>query len=166
MVPVQIMCPICQKSEETIFYALISYSIAAQCWQRLLAGVRSIVAAKFYSWFDQILQRYSKGKCREAVMLCWGLWKARNKLVWNQKYATVDGVLISSMSCLVQWNSAQNRGSKASFPVFKAGDRVEFWVKPQENTIKVTVDAAIFHDRATFGYDIVALRLLRGRSDG
>ncbi|KAM6577669.1 hypothetical protein CsatB_029506 [Cannabis sativa] len=64
---------------------------------RLLAGVRSIVAIDFCSWFDQILQR-----------------------------------------CI-----SPNRVSKASFPVFKAGDGAEFRVKPQENTIKTTVDVVI-----------------------
>uniref|UniRef100_A0A803Q238 Uncharacterized protein n=1 Tax=Cannabis sativa TaxID=3483 RepID=A0A803Q238_CANSA len=56
---------------------------------RLLIGVR-IVATDFCSWFDQILQRCSKDKYAEVIMLCWELWKAQNELVWNQKYATID----------------------------------------------------------------------------
>lgn len=63
----------------------------------------------------------------------------------------MDGVIISSMSCLVEWKSAQNRGAEASFSVFQASDGAKFWVKPQEIRIKIIVDATIFRDRAAFG---------------
>ncbi|KAF4378858.1 hypothetical protein G4B88_008328 [Cannabis sativa] len=84
---------------------------------RLMALVVGIAHGRIMvstRWFDQILQKCSKDKYAEVVMLCWGLWKAQNELVWNQKYATVDVIFISYVICLVQWKSAQNRVARDS----------------------------------------------------
>lgn len=39
---------------------------------------------------------------------------------------------------------------------FVAGDGVSLWVKPQEDTIKVSVDAAVFTEFSVFGICMVA----------
>lgn len=58
------------------------------------------------------------------------------------------------MQYLVQWRNAQVLCSSALSQISVIGDGAATWVKPQENIIKVTVDAAIFEGQ--FGFGIVA----------
>ncbi|KAL8146388.1 hypothetical protein AgCh_004218 [Apium graveolens] len=81
---------------------------------------------------------------------------ARNDLVWNRKYPKVYKVVADAKQYLAQWNAAQGRLTSTSLtPVF-AGDGAQFWVKPNPNIVKMIVDAAIFADRGTYGFGLVA----------
>lgn len=44
----------------------------------------------------------------------------------------------------------------AQFPKDIKRDGVVNWIKPQEDTIKVTVDAALFEDKSAYGFGFTA----------
>uniref|UniRef100_A0A803P8P2 RNase H type-1 domain-containing protein n=1 Tax=Cannabis sativa TaxID=3483 RepID=A0A803P8P2_CANSA len=56
----------------------------------------------------------------------------------------------------VQWKKAQDVATIARFPTGMVGDGAESWVKPQENIIKVSIDATTFGENSTFEFGIVA----------
>lgn len=47
---------------------------------------------------------------------------------------------------LSQWKVAQDRNFKVPFQPLLAGDGATYWEKPRQDTVKITVDAAVFSD--------------------
>ncbi|XP_074377686.1 uncharacterized protein LOC141719203 [Apium graveolens] len=92
----------------------------------------------------------------ESVTLFWAIWRARNDLVWNQKSSTVNKIVASAKQSLTQWILAQNRSYNTLLQPQVKGDGVSYWVNPQLNTFKVSVDPAIFEDREEVGFGLVA----------
>lgn len=60
------------------------------------------------------------------------------------------------MQYLVHWNNTHFATYISQFPYESIRDGVVKWVKPQIDTIKVTVDAALFEDNSAFGFGLVA----------
>ncbi|XP_074336592.1 uncharacterized protein LOC141673750 [Apium graveolens] len=77
-VPVQLTCPVCSTTEETIFHALVSTPFATQCWQRIVGGNPFGSTDNFKDWFSNILATFSSEKCGEVFMFCWAIWRARD----------------------------------------------------------------------------------------
>ncbi|KAL8097023.1 uncharacterized protein LOC141684882 [Apium graveolens] len=155
-VPVVACCPVCDGESESIIHALVLCPVAAQCWHKAFPEQSAMVATDFFSWLDQALYKLDAWKRSEAVTLCWAVWKARNEKVWNQRMARIDAVVSSAAQYLKQWKEAQGRSSILPSQPFVASDGVSLWVKPQEDTIKVSVDAAVFSDFSAFGIGMVA----------
>lgn len=40
------------------------------------------------------------------MLLCWKIWKEKNKVVWNDKRASAEVVVASTRTGREQWNSA------------------------------------------------------------
>lgn len=77
-------------------------------------------------------------------------------MVWNKKFTQLNFVIASAKQYLVQWKYAQNISSVSSFPKLIEGDGASVWAKPQMSKIKVSVDAALFSERHSFGIGMVA----------
>ncbi|XP_063939145.1 uncharacterized protein LOC135148333 [Daucus carota subsp. sativus] len=95
-------------------------------------------------------------KCAQVFMVCWTIWRARNDLVWNQKYTKVGRIVAEAMQHLTQWNIAQSRWSQASLRPDVEGDGASVWARPLPNKVKVSVDAAVFNDRDAVGFGLIA----------
>lgn len=106
-VPVPVTCPVCTAGDETILHALVSCEFAAQCWYTILGDYSQYPATNFKDWFDHLLLAHNKERWGDFVMLCWGIWKARNELVWQQRRSQVRYVVNSTENYFVQWKNAQ-----------------------------------------------------------
>lgn len=155
-VPFLSTCPVCDGENETILHALVLCPIAAQCWQKAFPEVSTVRSADFFNWFDQVLARLNAVRRAEAATLCWAMWNARNDKVWKQRKARINAIVSSSSQYLKQWKEAQSRSSNLLSQPYLAGDGASLWVKPQEKTIKVSVDAAVFSEFSAFGIGMVA----------
>lgn len=76
-------------------------------------------------------------------------------MVWNTVHAHANSVVISAHYHLKQWREAQLWSSKALFSYNSEGDGAETWVKPQNDVIKVTADAATF-EQGAYGFGLIA----------
>ncbi|XP_074342100.1 uncharacterized protein LOC141679517 [Apium graveolens] len=92
----------------------------------------------------------------EVVVVCWAIWRARNDLVWNQKFSTPNRVVAAAKQFLTQWKLSQSRSNVALNQPQVEGDGASSWVRPQTNSVKVSTDAAIFEDRESVGFGLVA----------
>ncbi|XP_074348990.1 uncharacterized protein LOC141688433 [Apium graveolens] len=155
-VPVLSICPVCEGENETICHALVLCPVAIQCWQKAFPEICTVSGVDFFSWFDQVLSRLNAARSAEAATLCWAVWNARNDKVWKQRKARINAVVSSATQYLKQWKEAQSRSSILLSQPFLVGDGVSLWVKPQEETIKVSVDAAVFSEFSAFGIGLVA----------
>ncbi|WOG89983.1 hypothetical protein DCAR_0209224 [Daucus carota subsp. sativus] len=155
-VPVQVWCPVCKEEPETILHSLVTCTFAWQCWLALRVNISWDQNMDFSSWMNIVLSTGTSKQRAEAVMLCWAIWRARNDLIWNQKFSTVNKVVAAAKQNLTQWILAQSRSSHTLLQPQVKGDGGTIWVKPQPNTVKVSVDAAIFEDKEEVGFGLVA----------
>ncbi|KAK1379946.1 hypothetical protein POM88_026690 [Heracleum sosnowskyi] len=81
-VPVEGTCKVCRSDVESIYHCLIWCNFARSCWAIVgLDGVGNQYSS-FQSWMEEVSNTCLE-KLELAGMLCWGIWKARNELVWN-----------------------------------------------------------------------------------
>lgn len=68
----------------------------------------------------------------------------------------MNRVVAETKQYLTQWKMAQSRSTNALLRPQADGDGDVVWAKPQPDTVKVTVDAAIFENRDETGFGVVA----------
>lgn len=109
----------------------------------------------FCHWMEEVLETLDEEKAARVVMICWSIWRARNEVVWNQMWRSVEEVVSFAMLTLNHYLAAQDVGSIPSLNPLQEGDGAERWAKPVLNTIKINVDAAIFEAEKHFGFACV-----------
>ena len=57
---------------------------------------------------------------------------------------------------LAEWKHAQPFSSQALYQVVELGDGADKWVKPLNDEVKITVDAAMFAEEAAYGVGMLA----------
>ncbi|XP_074351398.1 uncharacterized protein LOC141690503 [Apium graveolens] len=150
------LCPVCSTDVETIEHAIFLCPFVVQCCVALNKAIRCALGLSFSQWLENTLALCNKEQQAEIVTLCWAIWRARNEVVCNKKSSTVNRVVAETKQYLTQWKLAQSRSTNALLQPQADGDGIVVWVKPQPDTVKVTVDAAIFENRDEIGFGVVA----------
>lgn len=91
-----------------------------------------------------------------TIMLCWSIWRARNDLVWSNRRWSAIKIVAKAWEYLSQRISALSRHVGAPIQPQVKGDGAIFWVKPQLNAVKVTIDAAVVENEGKSGIGLVA----------
>lgn len=168
-VPVTAMCPICGGEEETVLHALVVRPLTNSCWHRRDRTYQGVDADSFGGWLKLTLDRSKKEDHAEIVSLCWSIWNARNQFVWDNKKASVDGLLASMRQYLVEWSNTQKFSTQALYQFVEHGDGARVWVRPKIGAVKVTVDAATFAENSSYGIGVLARNdtgeVIYGRSE-
>ncbi|XP_030502811.1 uncharacterized protein LOC115717981 [Cannabis sativa] len=111
-------------------------------WEERFGGE----AVVFGSWFDNVCKGQPVDRIEGLAMLFWGVWGARNDLVWSNKVLSIERVVNAAITYLDSWKNAQlkSRGvSPRSGPITSG---CEQWAKPYFGEIKVNCDASVFGD--------------------
>ncbi|KAM6543577.1 hypothetical protein CsatB_008024 [Cannabis sativa] len=140
---------------ESTSHDFISCPIALACWRRL--GVTFVFdpGGSFRSWLELLFQSLSEEIVCSVSMTCWAIWKARNKIIWKKKSSSVTEIIAYVNKTLNQWKKAQDKITFNSLCLENKGDGAELWSKPEENSIKINVDATTFEQENKCGFDIV-----------
>ena len=146
----------CLDREETTLHCLIQCDFAEACRQGAGFGNALDDFDNFADWLQGAMNMYDNLRLAKLVMLLWSVWKARNTVVWHDTYLHVDEVIRTAQITLDQWLEAQLRNFTPSVVSLNARDGSELWTKPDINTIKINVDAALFNDKHYFGFGCVA----------
>ncbi|XP_060969090.1 uncharacterized protein LOC133036597 [Cannabis sativa] len=156
-VHVSSLCLLCNREDETVFHIMVSCTFTKSCLDKVLGGsVGRGEAVVFGSWFDNVCKVQPMDRIERLAMLLWGVWRARNDLVWNNKALSVERVVNAAITYLDSWKNAQleNRVvSPISGPITFG---CEQWAKPCFGEIKVNCDAAVFEDDNSFGLGWIA----------
>ncbi|XP_074346940.1 uncharacterized protein LOC141685753 [Apium graveolens] len=131
-----VICLVCNVEEETIFHVLVSCPFAFQCWSNRGTVCQSSSGMEFNVWLDRMFHMNNKEDHGEIVSLCWGIWKARNNVVWNQNKSEVNFVVYSTREYLAEWKSAQVFSTKTLYQDIENGDGATSWVKPKKDEVK------------------------------
>ena len=87
-VDVNLVCPMCQNSAETVLHILVECSFASACNQLVLDQAIQEEFHTFADWLHLVFEQCRSEKIRVLVMVCWMIWKSRNDLggVWLEVY--------------------------------------------------------------------------------
>ncbi|KAM6583555.1 hypothetical protein CsatB_010557 [Cannabis sativa] len=155
-VPVNTRCPLCEEMDETIAHVLLSCRLVKMVWERVGIGTADIAAGTvFLDWCVSNFTQLAAEKQCLAAAICWAVWGARNDVVWQGKSFNISAIIVSAKSYLDQWKHAQKTQIESLWSTLQDYDGMERWVKPQENSIKINVDAAIFERQNQFGCALV-----------
>ncbi|XP_074347377.1 uncharacterized protein LOC141686227 [Apium graveolens] len=121
----------------------------------LMLMLRWGLYSDFKTWMENVMNVADAKKKAVIITICWALWRNRNDLVWNQRHASVNKTVAAAKQLLSQWSLAQNRSTSALLQPALEGDEACIWVNPQQNTVKVTVDAAVFEDKDAMGFGLI-----------
>lgn len=155
-VPILTHCPMCNNNEETTMHCLARCNFAQACICEAGFGNTLDSSEDFEGWLNVTLSSYSRLEAAELVMSLWSIWKARNMVVWHGTYLHIDEVVRTATITLDQWRDAQAKNFVPSSVIMQSLDGKEHWMKPERNTIKVNVDAAIFKEENSYGFGYVA----------
>lgn len=154
MVHVCLECPLCGVAKETTNHCLIHCLFAKVCW--------STICPEFYDslistqgWFEYVFD-HLRHKADLICMVCWGIWKARNEAVWEDKSPRAGVVVNFTRAHPTQWKQVQVKGSIV--PISQAGPagNLERWTKPRSNCVKINCDSAMFPSSGCFGIGWIA----------
>ncbi|KAM6542808.1 hypothetical protein CsatB_007255 [Cannabis sativa] len=150
------LCPVCHASPETVSHILLSCNFATSCWNHIGLPAGVYLDHSFASWLDSLFTILDEDRVCSLSMVCWSLWKARNSIVWKDKVLTTANVVTSARIALDHWRKAQDNNSLSHIYSGNCDDGTELWTKPDINTIKINVDAALFTSDNQYGYGMVA----------
>lgn len=54
----------------------------------------------FYQWIGEVLEQGDAETAAKVIMLYWSIWTARNEIVWNQRWRSVNEVVAFAMLTL------------------------------------------------------------------
>ncbi|XP_062103683.1 uncharacterized protein LOC133814782 [Humulus lupulus] len=154
-VQVSLFCPFCEVYNETMLHCLVTCSFSRMCW--VYAGLDNYNGdvVTFGSWIRGVLGRVDVGVAALVLMICWSLWNARNGIVWQQRTSSVEYIVKSARIYLDQWLKAQDNNFFLSLGPTYPGDGLELWTKPDVNSVKINIDAAIFTNEFKLGLGAV-----------
>ncbi|KAM6583925.1 hypothetical protein CsatB_010927 [Cannabis sativa] len=155
-VPVNTRCPLCEEMDETISHILLTCRVVKLAWERVGIGTMVVAAGSvFMDWCRLVFTPLTAEKQELAAALCWAIWGARNDVVWQGKPFSISTIIVSAKGYLDQWKFAQKTQIESLWSNLQDCDGMERWIKPQGNSIKINVDAAIFERQNRFGSAMV-----------
>ncbi|KAM6557738.1 hypothetical protein CsatB_004757 [Cannabis sativa] len=155
-VPVNTRCPLCEEMDETISHILLTCRVVKLAWERVGIGTMVVAAGSvFMDWCRLVFTPLTAEKQELAAALCWAIWGARNDVVWQGKPFIISTIIVSAKGYLDQWKFAQKTQIESFWSNLQDCDGMERWIKPQGNSIKINVDAAIFERQNRFGSAMV-----------
>ncbi|XP_074323246.1 uncharacterized protein LOC141660181 [Apium graveolens] len=125
------------------------------CWLAIKVDTQGRVFADFGTWLEDILQAVNARESAAIISLCWAIWRNRNDIVWNQRFSSVNKTVAAAKQYLTQWSLAQSRSSVVLLQPVHEGDGDVVWANPQQNSVKVSVDAAVFEDKEGSGFGLI-----------
>lgn len=97
-VPVDGLCPRCSVEPETTLHCLVGCAFAQSCWRYACFQVDDHTHSTFASWLGHFFKQQEEDARLLGAMICYTVWRARNDVVWNQKYVSASSVI---------WNAKQ-----------------------------------------------------------
>ncbi|KAL8098499.1 hypothetical protein AgCh_031317 [Apium graveolens] len=150
------LCPVCQEDAESVLHCLVQCRYAAFCWRIFKPDLCITEYRDFVDWLDQMLRNQPVNTSGKIITLCWSVWRARNGLIWNQRSWNSMRIVAKAWEYLSQWKSAQGRYQSAPLQPPVQEDGAVYWVKPQHEVVKITVDAAIMEHQGVSGIGLIA----------
>lgn len=75
------------------FIAFVTYPIPVQCWS--MSGFDSIAQKDidFFTWMQDMVQKYTRDELSRIIMVYLSLWKNRNDILWSQHSVELSDIV-------------------------------------------------------------------------
>eukprot|EP00253_Pinus_taeda_P016222 PITA_16222 len=97
-------CPLCKKYSETIFHLFLGFPFTKKVWeevQKLLKKQLSWEGGTILAAWEQWWSHRLEGNMRNLPpIICWGVWIARNRSIFNDKTLPVEAIAIQRSAIL------------------------------------------------------------------
>ncbi|CAH9075014.1 unnamed protein product [Cuscuta epithymum] len=106
----------------------------------------------FEMWVERLMNNHNEERCSKFIMLIWGLWNARNTILWQQVYTPPQSIVAGALTFLEGWQQAQGTNRKSQNQL----QTTVRWVKPDEGRVKINTDAAVKTGSGSMGLEWIA----------
>nr|GMC53588.1 uncharacterized protein LOC109159918 [Ipomoea batatas] len=98
-------------------------------------------------WLKDKFDSLTTFELTHFITICWGIWNARNKNIWNKVDSLPKLVVQHSLSYLKEWKSVRTPPLSA---ICSQRNQVK-WVKPSNGFLKLNIDASVHSDTSHVG---------------
>ncbi|XP_019163544.1 PREDICTED: uncharacterized protein LOC109159890 [Ipomoea nil] len=148
-VKIEVICPLCRQSPETLHHILCKCSETIPLWQNLAVTLPDL-SEDFAAWFIGCLSNPDTSVTLKCIAIWWSIWQGRNAVVWSRKVRQPAQVHAKVARLLHEW------AQMAEFEVGGVDGQ------PSEHTdqglsidsLHIFVDAAVFPESHEASYGI------------
>lgn len=158
-IDVPIICPVCERDVEHLLHVFFDCSFASQCWQKTNFDPDVLNVDSAPSWLLTKLCVEGDDNIISIAQALWGIWFARNKLVWEKSKLSPSVVMDISSKNIKEWQEAMERKRERCNGAKSRGvqPRKEIkWEAPQPGWLKLNVDASLVPGTGSFAVGMVA----------
>lgn len=119
----------------------------------MYGNVRSMEGATVQDWLLRVSGTWSQRDFTAIVVICWNLWFARNRRVWEEEVHASRDVVERSRRYVEQYWAVLLRKKPAAG--VKRARTSEIWYPPAEGHLKVNIDGAVFAEEHCTGVGVV-----------
>ncbi|KAL0375713.1 UNVERIFIED_CONTAM: hypothetical protein Scaly_0688900 [Sesamum calycinum] len=139
---------------ESLDHLLINCSFARQVWA--LSYLPWKIISRSYSclddWMRSVCSGLSANESDRFLVICWTIWKSRNKLMMEGKTQRALEVILSADRFLFEFKELNTQMAPSTSP-----QRTEqMWLPPPCEFVKINFDGATFNFQTAMGVGIVA----------
>ncbi|XP_060969742.1 uncharacterized protein LOC115713577 [Cannabis sativa] len=115
------------RDVETTFHLMVTCPFTMACLERGLGFSFLSGDDDFGYWFESFCNAHPGDGIDKMAMILWGVWGARNDLLWNKKLASVERVVSAAVTYLELWKVAQLKNGDVSTSTSHASAGSELW---------------------------------------
>ncbi|CAH9075012.1 unnamed protein product [Cuscuta epithymum] len=123
-----------------------------QVWGLMNWSFQLDASISFEMWVERLMNNHNEERCSKFIMLIWGLWNARNTILWQQVYTPPQSIVAGALTFLEGWQQAQGTNRKSQNQL----QTTVRWVKPDEGRVKINTDAAVKTGSGSMGLEWIA----------
>ena len=152
---VTISCPMCVGEVEHLRHLFFKCSFAKECLH--LMGLEYDMSEVEYvsTWMLNILASGSPDELTKLSTTLWGIWFARNKLIFENKHMPPAVTKTWSQKQVEEWQVANRRPSSAHADRGTSRGIAHRWRPPDMDQFKVNVDASVVEGRNSFALGMI-----------
>lgn len=157
-ISVPIICLVCERDVKHLLHVFFDCSFASLCWQKVDndPDVQNVESAP--SWLLDRLCVENEDNITKISQVLWGIWFARNKLVWEKVKLSPSVVMDISSKNIKVWQEAIERKRERCVGAQSRGAQHQEgikWEAPLPGWSKVNVDASLVPGAGSFAVGMV-----------
>ncbi|WOH01628.1 hypothetical protein DCAR_0521012 [Daucus carota subsp. sativus] len=154
-VPAPIVCSMCTGEVEHLRHLFFECGFAKECWQQ--KGFDSNVwdIESSHEWLLHTLANGPDEILVKMVSVLWGVWFARNKRIFENRFMSPATVMAWSAKQILEWQIANKKVSFSPHLSNRQQGDGRKWQVPEQGCLKINVDASVVDGQNSFGIGMV-----------